>query len=222
MRHIDPKYAHIWNLSPREAIAIQKKLAGHVCRCNRLEPVHSIAGVDVGFHGHTAVAAVVVLTWPELKLLESAVASLPVSFPYVPGLLTFREGPVILKAFDRLSRLPDLGIFDGQGIAHPRRLGIAAHIGLLLNLPTIGCAKTRLCGTFSEPGTEKGQYAPLTDREDIIGAAVRTRTHVKPVFVSIGHRIDLETAVHYVLSCCRTYRLPETTRKAHALAAKTA
>ena len=147
-----------------------------------------------------------------------ALAEEPVSFPYVPGLLTFREGPVVLAALARLRLEPDLLIFDGQGLAHPRRLGIAAHIGVLVDRSGIGCAKSRLWGKHQEPGSEKGDYALLRDGQEVIGAVVRTRTRVKPVYVSVGHRIDLAQAIEYVLGCCTRFRLPETTRLAHRAA----
>jgi deoxyribonuclease V len=154
--------------------------------------------------------------------VEYAIATRPATFPYIPGLLSFREGPVILDAMNKLSAAPDLLIFDGQGVAHPRRLGIASHIGLLLDLPSIGCAKSRLCGQHEEPGLERGSHVPLMDKGETIGSVVRTRSGVKPVFVSVGHRLDLRTSVEYVLACCRGYRLPETTRRAHLMASSKA
>lgn len=207
-----------WVVSPKEAIALQKELAALVVRQNRLGPVKTVAGIDVGFQNDIAHAVVAVLSFPELNLLDYSIASQPVRFPYVPGLLTFREGPAVLAAFAKLADLPDLLIFDGQGLAHPRRLGIASHLGVLLDLPAIGCAKSRLCGRHAEPGVERGSYVPLIDRGETIGAVVRTRSRVKPVYVSIGHRIDLPTSIRYVLNCCRGYRLPETTRWADRIA----
>ena len=209
---------HRWDISRQEAMALQERLATQVIRENQLEPVTSIAGVDVGIRADTAQAAVVVLNYPQLEVVDYALAARPVTFPYVPELLSFREGPVILEALEKVTRSPELLIFDGQGIAHPRRLGIASHIGLIVDLPTIGCAKSRLCGSYEEPAFEWGSYTFLTDKGEIVGAVVRTRSGVKPVFVSIGHRIDLSTSVDYVLNCCRGYRLPETTRWAHRLA----
>lgn len=209
---------HRWDISRQEAVALQETLATQVIRENQLGPVTSVAGVDVGIRADTAQAAVVVLNYPQLEVVDYALAARPVTFPYVPGLLSFREGPVILEALEKVTRSPELLIFDGQGIAHPRRLGIASHIGLLVDLPTIGCAKSRLCGSYEEPAFERGSCTSLTDKGEIIGAVVRTRSGVKPVFVSIGHRIDLSTSVDYVLNCCRGYRLPETTRWAHRLA----
>ena len=197
---------------------MQKELAARVERRPRLGPVHRVAGIDVGLRGEMARAAVVVLDLESLSPVDYAVATRPVTFPYIPGLLAFREGPVVLDALEQLSTLPDLLIFDGQGLAHPRRLGIASHIGLLADLPAIGCAKSRLCGQHEEPGEEPGSHTPLLDRGEVIGAVLRTRRGVKPVYVSIGHRVDLATSIRYVLACCRGYRLPETTRWAHRVA----
>jgi deoxyribonuclease V len=220
---------HAWDVSPGEAIAIQQQLRGLIRQ--EWDPmsaeVRRVAGIDVGIKKGVARAAVVVLTYPELAPLDVALAEQAVSFPYVPGLLTFREGRVVLAALARLQVEPDLLIFDGQGVAHPRRLGIAAHIGVLVDRPSIGCAKSRLWGKHQEPGSEKGDYTLLRDPsmllrtggQEIIGAVVRTRTKVKPVYVSVGHRIDLAGAIGYVLGCCTRFRLPETTRLAHRAAA---
>ncbi len=211
---------HEWNVSPAQAVAIQERLR----RLTRSEGeaatarVKRVAGIDVGVKNDVARAAVVVLSYPELALLDVALAEEKVRFPYVPGLLTFREGPVVLAALAHLRVEPDLLIFDGQGIAHPRRMGIATHIGLLLDRPSVGCAKSRLWGAHDEPGQQKGDWAPLYDGQEIIGAVLRTRVKVKPVYVSIGHKIDLSGAVQYVLGCCTRYRLPETTRLAHRAA----
>jgi deoxyribonuclease V len=211
--------AHAWDLPPQEALSLQKQLAAKVVQKNRLKNVTTVAGIDVGLQNDMAQAAVAVLTFPDLTLKDVAVARRRLSFPYIPGLLSFREGPVILDAIAKLAAQPDLFIFDGQGIAHPRRLGIASHIGLLMDLPSIGCAKSRLCGQHREPGLERGNHVPLIDSQEVIGAVVRTRTGVKPVYVSVGHGVDLVTGIEYVLACCRGYRLPETTRQAHRLAA---
>jgi deoxyribonuclease V len=160
-----------------------------------------------------------VLDFPSLKLREKAIARLPTSFPYIPGLLSFREGPTILEALAKLEQWPDLLLFDGQGIAHPRRLGIASHIGLLTDTPSIGVGKSRLRGHAREAlGNEKGAWEFLWDKEEVVGALVRTRTGIKPLYVSIGHRVGLQTAVEYVLACTTRYKLPETTRWAHRLA----
>ena len=205
-------------MSPQEARRLQMKLATHVIRENRLGTVKTVAGIDVGLKGNMACAAIVVLNFPKLDVAAQSTATRRITCPYIPGLLSFREGPVILDALDRLDRKPDLLIFDGQGIAHPCRLGIASHIGLLSDCPSIGCAKSRLCGQYQEPDVERGSHVPLMDHGETIGAIVRTRTGVKPVFVSIGHRVDLKTCIDVVLACCKGYRLPETTRKAHRLA----
>jgi deoxyribonuclease V len=216
---IDERYQHPWNVTPEEAINIQNELCRHVVTENRLGPVNIVAGVDVGFPDpRTARAAVVVLRFPELKPLDYAVAQVPVTFPYVPGLLAFREVPAVLAAVDKLRNLPDLFIFDAQGLAHPRRLGLASHVGLLLDWPSIGCAKSRLTGAYVEPGPERGNWSPLADGDERIGAVLRTRTGVKPLYVSIGHKVDLATAIRTVLDCAPKYRLPETTRYAHRVA----
>jgi deoxyribonuclease V len=212
------KPSHSWDLSPKEAFELQSALAVKVERQLRIGPVRHVAGVDVSVRDDVGRAAVVVLDLEGLAPVDYAVATRPATFPYVPGLLAFREGPVVLDAIEKLRTTPDLLIFDGQGLAHPRRLGIASHIGLLVDMPAIGCAKSRLCGQHDEPGEEPGDYAFLVERGEIIGAVLRTRRGVKPVFVSIGHRVDLETSIEYLLACCRSYRLPETTRWAHRVA----
>jgi deoxyribonuclease V len=211
---------HEWRLSPKEARDLQKTLAGKVIQAPLTGPVSTVAGIDVGIRHGTATAAVVVLTYPHLKTIEQTVSTRPAEFPYIPGLLTFREGPVVLDTLEKLTALPDVMIFDGQGIAHPLRLGIASHIGILLDRPTIGCAKSRLCGTHAEPDPERGSHALLFDGDEAIGAVLRTRTNVKPLFVSPGHRIDISGSIRLVLRCCRRFRLPETTRLAHRLASE--
>ncbi|MFW5940416.1 MAG: deoxyribonuclease V [Chloroflexota bacterium] len=213
--------SHSWDVTPAEAVEIQRRLADAVVRHDDLGEVHFVAGVDVGFEQKNRVtrAAVAILRFPELTVYEQAVARLPTSFPYIPGLLSFREGPAILRALDRLQQRPDLLLFDGQGLAHPRRLGIASHIGVLVDIPSIGVAKSRLSGRPRTPlDEEKGAWEPLWDRGEVVGALVRTRSHVKPVYVSIGHRVSLDTAIQYVLDCTTCYKLPETTRRAHRLA----
>jgi len=209
---------HPWDVSPEEAMEIQRRLLNRVSREKGFGRVEAVAGVDVGFKGEMARAAVAVLSYPGLKLIDKSVAELPIGFPYIPGLLAFREGPAILAALEKLTAEPDVLIFDGHGLAHPRRMGIATHIGVIIDRPTIGCAKSRLWGTHREPGPERGSYARLYDGEEVIGAVLRTRPGVSPVYVSIGHKVDLETAIEIVLSCCTRYRLPETTRYAHRLA----
>jgi len=213
-----PVIRHRWDISPREAIALQRELASRIIQKDVLPKITTVAGIDVGVKGGVARAAVVVMRFPELEIIEHVRAELPLAFPYVPGLLSFREAPAILEALAKLEHNPDVLIFDGQGYAHPRRMGIATHIGILLDHPTVGCAKSRLCGTFEEPGIERGSYSWLWDGKEIIGAVVRTRTRVKPVFVSVGHKMRLESAIDLVLQCGRGYRLPEPTRWAHRLA----
>jgi deoxyribonuclease V len=201
-------------------MALQTRLQSQVVLADRLGDVRFVAGTDVAFEDGGAItrAAVALLTFPELELVEYALARRPTRFPYVPGLLSFREAPAVLAALRRLRRRPDLVLCDGQGIAHPRRCGLASHIGLLADIPTIGVGKTRLIGACQEPPQERGAWCPLRDGDDIIGAALRTRTGVKPLFVSTGHRVSLGTAIRYVLACTTRYRLPETTRWAHRLA----
>jgi deoxyribonuclease V len=212
---------HPWNVTPAEARAIQVKLAAKVIREDRLKKnIHYVAGVDVGFEdsGQVTRAAVVVLTFPELKLHEYKIARTKTTFPYVPGLLSFREAPAVLDALAKINQPPDLILCDGQGIAHPRRFGIACHLGVLTGIPCIGVAKTRLIGTHQTLPDEKGSFVSLMDEEEEIGAVLRTRTSVKPVYVSVGHKLSLPTAIQYVLHCTTKYRLPETTRWADRIA----
>ena len=206
---------HSWNVTPEEARQLQNELRIQVISTDRFGTINTVAGVDIGLKKDTAIASVVVLSFPELQVVDSVVIASPVRFPYIPGLLSFREIPPLLTTFDQLQTIPDLIIVDGQGIAHPRRFGLASHLGLILDKPTIGCAKSRLWGRYTEPNTEQGAYTYLTDKEEVIGAAVRTRTNVRVVYVSIGHRISLDSARMWTLACCRGYRLPETTRHAH-------
>lgn len=211
---------HPWTLTPKEAAALQEELCYQVVREDRLGEVRHVAGIDVGFEqsGSVTRAAVAVLALPGLELVESAIARLPTRFPYVPGLLSFREAPAVLEALQRLAIAPDLILYDGQGLAHPRRFGIASHVGLLSDIPMIGVAKTRLVGEHSAVANQRGEWAELTDRGEVIGAVLRTRTGVKPLYVSIGHRLSLATSIRWVMACTARYRLPETTRWAHRLA----
>lgn len=214
------QHQHPWELPPARAREIQQQLSRFVETSDRLGEVKHVAGVDVGFdtrHGLTR-AAVVVLKFPSLELREQALVSQPTRFPYVPGLLSFREAPAILAALDSLRQLPDVMVCDGQGIAHPRRFGIACHLGVLTGLPSIGVAKKRLIGSRDEPGQTRGEWVPLTDHGETLGAVLRSRAGVKPIYVSCGHRVGLETAVDLVMQCTTRYRLPETTRKADRLA----
>ena len=211
---------HRWDVTPAEARAIQQQLRDRVeCR-DRLGPVHCVAGVDVGFEqqGKITRAAVALLEFPSLTPAGEAIGRLPTRFPYIPGLLSFREIPAVLAAMETLERRPDLLLCDGQGIAHPRRFGIASHLGVLTDIPAIGVAKTRLIGHHRDLPDRKGAWVPLLDGEERIGAVLRTRRGVKPLYISCGHRIGLETAIDYVLACTTRYKLPETTRRAHRLA----
>jgi deoxyribonuclease V len=216
-------HQHDWNLSPEAAVALQQSLRQQIITIDQLDPVQTVAGVDVGFEdeGNTTRAAIAVLNFPELQLVEQAAARRPTSFPYVPGLLSFREVPAVLEALAQLKQLPDLLLCDGQGTAHPRRFGIACHIGLLINRPTIGVGKSLLVGTHAAIPDEKGAWVPLKHKGETIGAVVRTRVGTKPLYISPGHRISLETAIDYTLRCTTKYRLPETTRYAHKLASET-
>jgi len=211
---------HPWKVSAREAIEIQKRLT-HKIRITPMDvrQVRSIAGTDTCMSRETGMlwAGVVVLGYPLLDKIEERWIAAKADFPYIPGLLSFREIPALLKVFRSLRSRPDLIMCDGQGIAHPRRLGLASHLGLLLDSATIGCAKSRLVGEFSGVGPERGDYSPLVYRGEIVGAVLRTRSRVKPTFVSPGHKITLEESIDIVLKCCTKYRLPEPTRQAHLL-----
>ena len=212
---------HSWQVSIAEALDIQWRLAGQVSRNSEVVTPHFIAGVDIsaGKAQGMARGSVAVLSYPELRLVETKAVQREIKLPYIPGLLSFRESPLILAACEQLTTVtPDLILVDGQGVAHPRRMGLASHLGLFLNTPTIGCAKSLLCGRHEKPGDEPGSYAEISDRGETVGVALRTKTGVKPVYVSIGHKIDLQTAIHWVLECCRGYRLPEPTRLAHLAA----
>jgi len=213
------KPLHSWDVTCREAVAIQQTLRELLILYDENPPValHSIAGADISYSkgDDRFFGAVVVLSYPSMEILEIASTVDQAPFPYVPGLLSFREGPVLLKAFDNLKQRPDIVLFDGQGIAHPRGIGLASHMGLFLDLPTIGCAKTKLIGTYEEVGQERGDRTDLHHKNSVIGAVVRTKNRVRPVFVSPGHRISLQRAVEIVLNCCRGYRLPEPVRQAH-------
>ncbi|MFP5274226.1 deoxyribonuclease V [Coleofasciculus sp.] len=211
---------HSWTLSVEEATAIQNQLSREIITSDQLSEVNYVAGVDVGFEENYAIsrAAVAVLSFPELQLIEQAIARRPTTFPYIPGFLSFREVPVVLDALSQIKITPDLILCDGQGIAHPRRFGLASHLGLLITVPTIGVAKSRLIGQHEELPPQKGNWQPLRHRGEVIGAVVRSRTGVKPLYVSPGHRISLPTAIDYVLRCTPKYRLPETTRWADKLA----
>jgi len=211
---------HQWDVSHGQAKALQVSLAKKVVTDDEGINPHLIAGVDISAPDSRGVArgAVVVLNYPELNLVEVKTVEREVTLPYIPGLLSFREAPLILAACEELSSVPDLILVDGQGIAHPRRLGLASHLGLFLDVPTVGCAKSILLGNHKPLGEKVGSYAELVDSEQVIGAALRTKLGTKPVYVSIGHKISLNSAIKWVLNCCRGYRLPEPTRLAHLAA----
>ena len=213
---------HSWQVSTAQALDIQLKLASQVSQSNEVATPRFIAGVDISVNRAQGMAtgAAVVLGYPELRLVEVKIASAKLDFPYVPGLLSFREAPLTLAACQRLTLTPDLILVDGQGIAHPRRMGLASHLGLFLNTPTIGCAKSLLCGQHEEPGDKLGSYTEVVDVGETIGAALRTKLGTKPIYVSIGHKVDLQAAIYWVLECCRGYRLPEPTRLAHLAAGR--
>jgi deoxyribonuclease V len=208
---------HSWDLAPTEAVALQRELAGGVVTFVPRPACNLIAGADCSYNrfSTTMYAGVVVLHADDLSVVERKGAVGEAKMPYVPGLLSFREIPVLLQAFAKLEHTPDVVLYDGQGIAHPRRIGIASHLGLCLNLPCVGCAKTRYCGQFNEPDRQAGSTAPLVDRDETVGRVVRSKTGVKPLFVSPGHLIDLDSSVHWVLATTRKYRLPEPIRLAH-------
>ncbi len=211
---------HEWDLSLSQAREMQIKLAKQVVTsCKVLKP-HLIAGVDVSSHRSktTGTAAVVVLDYPDLKVVEVKKEEAELPIPYIPGLLSFRECPLIIAACAKLKHTPDLFLVDGQGIAHPRRLGLAAHLGLFLDVPSIGCAKSILCGSYRPLDDKVGSHAVLIYKEEVVGAALRTKIRTKPVYVSIGHKIDLTSALYWVGKCCCGYRLPQPTRLAHLAA----
>jgi deoxyribonuclease V len=219
---MNSKLQHDWNVTPAEARAIQERLRHEVIAEDKLGTVRLVAGVDVGFeeNGTVSRAAVAVLSLADLSVVATAVSHLPTNFPYIPGYLSFREVPAILEALAQLQTLPDLLLCDGMGLAHPRRLGLACHLGVLTGIPAIGVGKTRFIGRYELVGHEKGSWQPLWDAGEIVGAVLRTRTAVKPVYVSVGHKVSLATAVSYTLQCTPQYRLPETTRQAHRLASR--
>lgn len=207
-----------WPTTLDEARQVQEQLRHQVIAEDSFGEINTIAGVDAGYEGDQAKAAVVVLAYPSLEPLAYTLAYAPAPFPYIPGFLSFREAPAVLKALDQIAIKPDLLMLDGQGIAHPRRLGIAAHVGVLTNIPAIGCAKSLLTGRHAPLPDERGATVPLLDRGEEIGALLRSRVGVKPLYISIGHRISLTTALEIVMSCVTKYRLPETTRAADGLA----
>lgn len=214
-----PVIKHPWNLSEMEAIILQQELALKVIKEDSFVEINCVAGVDVAYsdHNNKLIAAIVILDASSLKVIESVVVEDTVDFPYIPGLFSFRELPPIVKAFDQLKTSPQLVICDGQGLAHPRRFGLASHLGVIFDVPTIGCGKTKLLGTYEEPDFNRGAYSTLDDNGEVIGAALRTQNNIKPLFVSIGHRISLQTACNWVVDLSPHYRLPETTRQSDHL-----
>ncbi len=210
---------HNWNLTPEEAAHVQSDLRNRLILTWDNRPVATVGGVDVSVKTETARAAIVVFRYPDLKPVEGVTADAPLVFPYIPGLLTFREGPAVLAAWNELQTKPDLLMFDGQGIAHPRGMGIASQMGLWLERPTIGVAKSRLYGRHEEVGSQRGDRADLLDKNgNVIGAVLRTREKTNPLYISPGHLMDVKHAVEFVLACCTGYRLPEPTRWAHKVA----
>lgn len=211
-----------WPNTTEEARIIQEELRSKVIRENQLETVQYVAGVDVGYDSKNNIsrAAVVVLSFPDLQLLEHAISETQTTFPYIPGYLSFREVPPVLQALEKLNLTPNLLLCDGQGIAHPRRFGLACHLGVLTDIPAIGVAKTRFIGEHEEVPAPRGSWQPLHNQGEIIGAVLRTRTATKPLYISTGHKINLTTAIEYVLNCTPKYRLPETTRWADHLASR--
>jgi deoxyribonuclease V len=210
---------HDWTMTPREAIELQKSLRERVRLAPLARPVETIAGADISFNkfSSTIYAGIVVLALPSLEVIEEVGIVTETSFPYVPGLLSFRESPAVLEAWEKLKTEPDAVMFDGQGIAHPRRVGIASHVGLMINRPTLGCAKSVLVGKFQEPPPERGAWSELIDKGEVVGAALRTKTKVQPIFVSPGHLIELADAIRLTLASDGGYRQPEPTRRAHHL-----
>ncbi len=214
-----PRPPHNWSVTPRQAITIQKKLAKLVIDETSTSAFRLVAGVDGAFTNdkQSCIGGVVLWDIVQQRVLEHHIALLPLRFPYIPGLLSFREAPTIIAALRKLRQTPDMLLCDGQGIAHQRNFGLACHLGFLTGLPAVGCAKSRLVGQYEEPGTERGAISPLIYKNKRIGSIVRTRAHVKPVFVSVGHKLDLVTAEKLILDCSVGYRLPEPIRLADQL-----
>ena len=212
-------HLHNWDITYKEAVKIQENLKEELILDDRKFPgkLRNVAGADISYSKHDDMffSAVVVLSYPAMEFIEEVSFAEKAPFPYIPGLLSFREGPALLKSFEKLRLAPDCVIFDGQGIAHPRGIGLASHMGLFLDIPTIGCAKKRLVGVHDEVGPEAGDFANLSIDGRVVGAALRTRKKVKPVFISPGHKISLRKAIQIALSCCRGYRLTEPVRRAH-------
>jgi deoxyribonuclease V len=215
------KNLHPWDVGYKEAVSLQNELRGKLLSCDQYgqSPISVVAGADVSYTKKSDLffAAVVLLDYRTMQIIEESSFITRSTFPYIPGLLSFREGPALLNAFERLSGIPDAVIFDGQGIAHPRGLGLASHMGLFLDVPSLGCAKTRLVGIHGEVGIDRGDAADLMFDDRVVGAVLRTKRNVKPVYISPGHKIGLRQAVEVALSSCRGYRIPEPVRQAHLL-----
>lgn len=210
------KSLYPWDLAPQHAVSLQNKLRSKIKIKKWMGTLRLIAGVDAAFKRDKATGAVVVLDYPEFKIIEQVCKTTKIPYPYIPGLLTFREGPVLGKCFSALRHKPDIIIFDGQGIAHPRNMGIATHMGILLDKTTIGCAKTHLFGEYTEPQNQRGAFSYLLDKQGKrIGAVLRTKNFVKPIFVSPGHKIDIDSSLRVILMCTKKYRIPEAIRLAH-------
>lgn len=219
MRNVTPSFLlKSENIDPKEAVNLQKELRNKVITSNKFKQVKTVAGADIAIlkSEKKLVCGIIVFSYPDLRIMERNREIVDETFPYVPTLLAFREAPAIIKTYARVIKKPDILILDGQGLAHPRRFGIACHVGVALDIPVIGIAKKKLYGNYEEPGKKRGSWTSLVDPSDgqVIGAVVRTKDNVKPVFVSIGHRIDLETAIKIALTCDRGYRIPEPTRQA--------
>jgi deoxyribonuclease V len=210
---------HSWQTDIKQAKVIQEKLAKKIIVCKLSKPVKRIAACDVSYlkSRNMLIGGMVIMDWPGLNIIETVIQTNPVTFPYIPGYLSFREAPVLLALIARFKRKIDIFMFDGHGRAHPRGLGIASHIGVLLDKPSLGCAKKKLVGAYDQPADRKGASAHLTFKGKIVGRVVRTRAGTKPVFVSVGHRITLRQGVELILSCSRKYRIPEPLRQAHQL-----
>jgi len=211
------KTLHKWNISPKEAFKIQKTLLKKLSLKNSLKKINTLAAVDVSYKNGKSKACIYIVRYPDLSLIESRVVTLKTNFPYVPGLLSFREGPAVLRCIKKLKTKPDLFLFDGQGIAHPRMMGLATHMGIILGVPSIGCAKSFLYGSYTgKPGLKKGSSIYLKSKDGkTIGAILRSRDGIKPIYVSPGHKVDLKTSIKVVLRCLTKYRIPDPLSMAH-------
>ncbi|HXE75262.1 MAG TPA: deoxyribonuclease V [Candidatus Xenobia bacterium] len=214
------KLPHRWDLSPKEAAQLQLELRDHLNPRRDFRTIRTVAGADIAVDGRAGYAGVIAYRFPDLQEIERQSARLPLAFPYVPGLLAFREGPALLEAFARLRTEPDLLLFDAHGYSHPRRFGLACHLSVVLDKPGIGVAKSLLVGKYQEPADKVGAWSPLVDSGETVGAVLRTRRGVRPIFISIGHRVDLKAAIELALACCDGYRIPKPTREADHFVAR--